>query len=135
VAEGGHRILDVLDGGGTLIVVDAVSSGSPPGTIHLFDWPNLDVPILRPGSTHDLGPANALRLAAMLGILPQRVIVFGIEVESLGPAVGLSARVTAGVADVVRRIVELVVSRAAGRDCPRSRQDTLFHDLARRRLA
>ncbi len=109
VAEGGHRILDVLDGEGTLIVVDAISSGRPPGTIHRFDWPNHDVQILRPGSSHNLSSASALRLAAALGILPPRVIVFGIEVESLGTTVGLSARVTAAVPDVVRRIVDLVV--------------------------
>jgi hydrogenase maturation protease len=110
VAEGSHRILDVLDGDGTLIVVDAVSSGGPPGTIHRFEWPNQDVQILRPGSTHDLCPASALRLAATLGILPPRVIVFGIEVESLDATGGLSARATSAVPDVVRRIVEEVTA-------------------------
>jgi hydrogenase maturation protease len=108
VAENGHRILDVLDGDGTLIVVDAVSSGGPPGTIHRFDWPHQGVQFLRPGSTHALSPATALRLAATLGMLPPRVIVFGVEVESLGATVGLSGRVTSALPDLMQRIAELV---------------------------
>ncbi len=108
-AEGGHRILDVLDGRGTLILVDAVSSGGPPGTVHRFEWPDPAVRILRPGSTHVLGPASALQLAAALGILPPRVVVFGIEVERLGAAGDLSAPVASAVSELIRRIVELVV--------------------------
>ena len=70
LVEGGQRILDVLDGRGTLLLVDAVVASTRPGTIHRFEWPDDRIASLRPGSTHDLRPAEALRLASVLGIAP-----------------------------------------------------------------
>ena len=113
MVEGGQRILDLLDGRGTLFLVDSVGASTTPGTIHRFDWPDQRIANLRPGSTHDLRPAEALRLAAALGIAPPRVLVFGIEIESLGPAPGLSPSVMAAVPELVRRLaVELEVEHA-----------------------
>ena len=106
LVEGGQRILDVLDGRGTLLLVDAVGAKAGPGTIHRFEWPDPRVEALRPGSTHDLRPAEALRLAAALGIAPPRVVVFGMEVESLDPRSGLSPSVMASVPELVRQLVE-----------------------------
>jgi hydrogenase maturation protease len=106
MVEGGQRILEVLDGRGTLLLVDAIAAGTRPGTIHRFEWPDKRVEALRPGSTHDLRPAEALQLAAALGIAPPRVMVFGMEVESLDPQAGLSPAVTAAVPQLVRCLVE-----------------------------
>ncbi len=106
IVEGGQRILDVLDGRGTLLLVDAIAAGRRPGTIHRFEWPDSRVEALRPGSTHDLRPAEALRLAEALGIAPPRVIVFGMEIESLNPQPGLSQSVMAAVPELVRCLVE-----------------------------
>jgi len=99
--EGGQRALDALDGRGTLFLVDAVAGGGTPGSIHHFDWPDQRVEALRPGSTHHLRPAEALRLAAALGILPPRVKVFGIEAESFDPGSALSPSVAAAVPELV----------------------------------
>jgi hydrogenase maturation protease len=106
MVEGGQRILDVLDGRGTLLLVDAVGASTRPGTIHRFEWPDQRVEALRPGSTHDLRPAEALRLAAVLGIAPPRVIVFGIEAETIDPKPGLSQPVKAAAAELVRQLVD-----------------------------
>jgi hydrogenase maturation protease len=111
MVEGGQRILDVLDGRGTLLLVDAIAAGTRPGTIHRFEWPDRRVEALRPGSTHDLRPAEALRLAEALGIAPPRVVVFGMEVESLDPQAGLSQSVMAAVPELVRRLVEEMEGR------------------------
>jgi hydrogenase maturation protease len=106
IVAGGQRILDVLDGRGTLLLVDAVATGARPGTIHRFEWPDGRVEAMRPGSTHDLRPAEALRLAAALQIAPPRVVVFGIEVDNVDPQPGLSPFVIAAVPELVRRLVE-----------------------------
>jgi hydrogenase maturation protease len=103
--EGGQRILDVLDGRGTLLLVDAVRASTRPGTIHRFEWPDDRIESLRPGSTHDMRPAEALRLASVLGIAPARVIVFGIEAETIDPQQGLSQPVLAAVPELVRRLL------------------------------
>jgi len=106
LVEGGQRILDLLDGRGTLLLVDAVAAGASPGSIHRFHWPDQCIEALRPGSTHDLGPAEALRLAAALGIAPPRVVVFGIEIERIDLEPGLSQSVMAAVPELVRQLVE-----------------------------
>ena len=106
LVEGGHRLLDVLDGCGTLLLVDALAPGTQPGAIHRFEWPDGRVEALRPGSTHDLRPAEALRLAAALGIAPRHSVVFALEVESLDPQPCLSPSVTAAVPALLRRLVE-----------------------------
>jgi hydrogenase maturation protease len=108
--DGGHQLLDVLDGRGTLVLVDAVSSGGVPGTIHRFEWPDDRLETLRPGTTHDMRPAEALALAETLGMLPPRVVVFGIEAASVEPALGLSHAVAAAIPGVVDRILEELVN-------------------------
>ncbi len=105
LVEGGQRIFDLLDGCGTLVLVDAITAGTRPGTIHRFEWPDNRVETLRPGSTHDLRPGEALRLAAVLGIAPPRVVVFGMEVESLTARTGLSPAVTAALPRLVGCLV------------------------------
>jgi hydrogenase maturation protease len=104
--EGGHQLLDRLDGRGTLVLIDAISSAARPGTIHRFDWPELPIESLRPGSTHDLRPGEAIRLAATLDLLPPHVVVWGIEATRVDARLGLSPAGAAAVPELVRRIVE-----------------------------
>jgi hydrogenase maturation protease len=103
VAEGGQRFLDWLDGQGSLVLVDAVA-GAQPGTVHRFEWPNLRLQTPRPGSTHGWGPAEALELAAVLGVLPPHVIIFGVEAATWGPGQGLSTPVEAAIPGLLERI-------------------------------
>jgi len=102
--EGGQQLLDVMDGRGTLWLVDAVSSGRPAGTIECFTWPDPRVDILRAGSTHDLRPTEALRLAAVLGLLPPQVMLFGIEIGRLDPDGGLCPEVAAALPQLVQQL-------------------------------
>jgi hydrogenase maturation protease len=106
MVEGGQRLLDRLDGRGTLFLIDALVAGTRPGTIHRFVWPHPSIEALRPGSTHDLRPAEALRLAEALGIAPPHIVVFGIEVESLAPQAGPNPSVMAAVPELVQRLVQ-----------------------------
>jgi hydrogenase maturation protease len=110
LVEGGQRILDVLDGRGTLLLVDAVASGAKPGTIHRFEWPDGRIESLRPGSTHDLRPGEALRLAKVLGMAPLRIIVMGMEMDNASPQPGLSESAISNLPELVRRLVEELAS-------------------------
>jgi hydrogenase maturation protease len=110
-AHGGQRILDVLDGRGTLVLIDAVMSGEIAGTIHRLEWPDPRIESLRPGSTHDLRPAEALRLAVALEIAPPRIIVFGIEVGTTVVASGLSPEMMAAVPQLVNQLVEMLAGQ------------------------
>ena len=107
--EGGQGLIDLLDGRGTLLVVDAVVTGAVAGTVHCFGWPEPRVETLRPGSTHQVRPAEALRLAGTLGLLPPQVVVYGIELERLDPHVGLSPSVAAAVPVLAERLATELV--------------------------
>jgi hydrogenase maturation protease len=80
------------------IVVDAVSSGASPGTVHRLDAANTPLPTaLFRGSTHALGLAEAVELGRALGRLPRRLVVYGIEGERFGAGRGLTRAVERGV--------------------------------------
>src|SRR5262249_2026098 len=74
------RLLDLGAGLDTVVVVDAVRSGAPPGTIHRADAGDGPLPReLRLASTHAMGIADALELGRALGRAPRRLVVLGIE--------------------------------------------------------
>ena len=51
--EGGQRLLEILDGRGSLILIDALAPAGSPGVIRRFGWPDPCVEVLRAGSTLD----------------------------------------------------------------------------------
>ncbi|HBA70968.1 MAG: peptidase [Geobacteraceae bacterium GWC2_55_20] len=81
-AVGGIALLDRLTGReSTMIVVDAVQFGSPPGTIHCLNWdelPDLGVGAL---SGHDIGLRETVAIGRLLypDKLPERIVLVGIE--------------------------------------------------------
>ena len=89
------ELAEALAGEPEVTVVDAVSSGAPPGTVHTFDASTEPLParLFGASSTHALGLAEAVELARSLGRLPDRVVVYGIEGSSFGFGKGLSPEV------------------------------------------
>jgi Ni,Fe-hydrogenase maturation factor len=53
-----------------------------------------------------MGPAEALMLAATLGLLPMRVIVFGVEAQGMDSTEGLSEVVTTAIPTLVDLILK-----------------------------
>ncbi len=100
----GTALIEAWEGADTVVLVDAVSSGAPPGTLLYLDAGAAPVPA---GwfrySTHAFGAAEAIELARVLGRLPRRLIVVGIEGARFDAGVGLSSEVAAAVEDVARR--------------------------------
>jgi hydrogenase maturation protease len=100
----GTALIEAWDGADTVVLVDAVSSGAPPGTLLYLDAHAEAVPA---GwfrySTHAFGAAEAIELARVLGRLPRRLIVVGIEGARFDAGVGLSCAVARAVDEVGRR--------------------------------
>jgi hydrogenase maturation protease len=110
VVDGGQRLLDLLDGCGTLVLVDALASGEVPGTLLRLTWPDARLEALRPGTTHDLRPAEALRLAATLDLLPPQVLILAVARECFSSQPGLSSTVAAAVPDLVEKLLSVLVT-------------------------
>ena len=89
-----------------VIVVDAVVSGGPPGTIHRFDAHGAGVPVelSRSPSSHGWGVAEALALGKVFQELPPWLIIYGIEGQNFGPGQEVSQEVDAAIPEAVRRI-------------------------------
>ena len=96
------RLLDLWDGLDTVVVVDAVRSGAPPGTIHRVDAAEGPLPRdLGLASTHAMGIADALELGRTLGRAPRRVVVVGVEGSSFGMGEEMSPEVAAALDTLV----------------------------------
>ena len=89
-----------------VIVVDAVVSGGPPGTIHRFDAHGAGIPVelSRSLSSHGWGVAEALALGKVFQELPPWLIIYGIEGQNFGPGQEVSQEVEAAIPEAVRRI-------------------------------
>jgi hydrogenase maturation protease len=98
----GAALIELLDGVDATILIDAVRSGSPPGTLHDLDLRTLLRSAVRPVSSHDLGVAVAIQLADALGRLPARGRLLGIETPGTRSADG-SAPVEDAIPEVVSR--------------------------------
>jgi hydrogenase maturation protease len=101
------RLLDAWADADLALVVDAVSSGAEPGTVHRFDATAAPVPgrVFR-GSTHALGVGEAIELGRALGRLPGRVVVYGVEGARFGAGEGLSPQVEAAVEPLAAELLE-----------------------------
>jgi hydrogenase maturation protease len=103
------RLIDAFDDAEVAFLVDAVSTGAPPGTVHRFDASDAPVPSLElRSSTHALGIGEALELARALGRLPRRTVVFGIEGTDFVARDGMTPAVAVGVAQASAALLEEV---------------------------
>jgi bidirectional [NiFe] hydrogenase diaphorase subunit len=89
-----------------VILVDAIRSGAPPGTIRRFDAGAETIPseFFR-HATHAFGVAQAIELARSKNVLPARLIIYGIEAQNFTAGDKLTPSVEKAVAAVAAQIV------------------------------
>jgi hydrogenase maturation protease len=112
------RLVDAWDGADLAVVVDAVRTGAVPGTVHLLEADgDADAggeagPAGGTTSSHGLGVEQAIELARVLGRLPRRLVLVGIEGADFGPGSDVTAAVAAAVGPAVRVVADVVEGRA-----------------------
>jgi hydrogenase maturation protease len=112
VCSDGTHLLERWEGRDSVTVIDAVRSGAAPGTVHCFEAGERPLPaVFGRSSTHHLGLAAAIELARVLGRLPRRLVVLGIEGADFGMGEGLTPAVDGAVDRVVAAL------RDPGRSC------------------
>ncbi len=115
----GTGLLDLWDGEASVLVVDAVRSGAPPGTIHRVEaTPGYRFPPSPTSSTHGLSVAEAVQLGRSIGRFPGLLVVYGVEGVDFSPGIGLSPEVERSVDRVVESIADEIAR--AGPVEPRS---------------
>jgi hydrogenase maturation protease len=105
----GPALLDYLDGGSRVILIDAMQAGLAPGSVRTLSSAEL-IATAHPPSSHDLGVAETLALAGALGCLPARLFVIGVEA---GPGLDGAVRSVA-LGEVVQIIQSLLNGNGSG---------------------
>ena len=109
----GVALMEAWGDADQVIVVDAVSSGSEPGTVHRFEATGQPLPALFTGhSTHAFGLAEAIELARQLDRLPDQLVVYGIEGRSFEFDHELSPEVEEAAGVLVRQIAKEITGES-----------------------
>lgn len=105
-------LVEAWEGADEAYVVDAVSSGAAPGTVHRVEATEAPLPReLSNASTHLFGVGESVELARSLGRLPKRLVVYGIEAAEISAGRELSPEVRAAVDEAATRILGELESR------------------------
>ena len=105
----GVSLMETWKGAGAVILIDAVSSERPPGTIHRLDPIRNPLPAqLFHSSTHAFSLPDAIEMARALDELPPRLLVFGIEGRNFRAGDELSRDVNAALPEVTNQILQEV---------------------------
>jgi hydrogenase maturation protease len=110
--------VDLLDDGDTadlVVVVDAVRSGRPPGTLMVRDANREPLPSWTgSGGTHALGLDAAVELLRALGRMPHQLVLVGVEAADFRPGAPLSPAVRQAVPAAVGLVVAVAGSMVGG---------------------
>ena len=101
------HLLETWRDAGLAVVVDAVVSGSVPGSIQRIDGMQGFPSAWRSASTHLVGLAEAIDLGDAVGVLPGSLVIYGIEINRVEPGVGLSPAIDRAVDEVADSIVQM----------------------------
>ncbi|MBF0130930.1 MAG: hydrogenase maturation protease [Alphaproteobacteria bacterium] len=105
----GTELMELWTGRAWVIVVDAARSGAPSGTLHRFEAGTEPLPSgFFHYSTHQFGLAEAVETSRILGLLPSRLTVFGVEGRDFGFKEGLTPETARGCRETVEEIVEMI---------------------------
>ena len=126
--EGGTQglaLLGSIAGRGALVLLDAVALGSAPGTVHLRQ--DLEVLELSYRSTtaHEGNAGELITAALLLGDLPARIRLVGIEPACMNSGTGLSDAVKRAVPAALqaarRAVAEVLSASRKPQACPAAR--------------
>jgi hydrogenase maturation protease len=102
---GAAELIELLREADEAVLVDAMVSGAPAGTIRRFDCVAGEVARGQGrASSHGLGVAEAIGLASALECLPRACVIYAVEAAEFSPGADMSDGVAAGAEAVADRI-------------------------------
>jgi hydrogenase maturation protease len=128
----GVELLDMLESAQVLMVIDAISTGAPAGSLHLIPFPSTGIPrrAVPPVSGHEWDPFSVLELAGALGRRLPRVILLGIEIDTARAGSTLSEPV-ARAAQTVVVLFPSLIARLVDSRTPVSPSEPALPDVSR----
>ncbi len=111
----GLALLGYLAGRRAVVILDAVMNGAPPGSVHVLRGEEaLRLATARSSTAHESNAGELLAAAALLGQLPEEVVVVGIEPERLQTGIGFSDAVLEGLGEAAAQAREVVKGQRTG---------------------
>jgi hydrogenase maturation protease len=89
----GLELLSYFSGREHVIIVDAVSSGLPPGTVVRIEGEDVPAKFMTKISPHQLGLSDVLAAATITGKLPPKMVLLGVEPKRVEVGLGISEEV------------------------------------------
>ena len=102
----GMGLLDDIGGRSHLLVLDAVQTGAPPGTLAVLRGDQVPVYFGRRATPHQLGLSDVLATLELAGEKPANVTVLGIVPDSLELSLELSDTIAAQLDGLVAALVD-----------------------------
>ncbi len=112
----GLMLLSRIAGRRALLILDAVALGAAPGTVHVLDGPAVLASGGASSTAHEANAGELLRAAALLGDLPARVTVVGIEPAELRTGMDLSEAVTRALPAALQTIRDVLRDMLAAQE-------------------
>lgn len=107
----GLNLLDSIEGRKKVIVIDAMKTGQPPGTIYRFLDKDIEERPKSWLSLHDIDMTDLLKLADLLDVKKPEIIVIGIEAKDMESAdLELSPEIEAKIPEVIKFVLKEIKS-------------------------
>ncbi|HMN01625.1 MAG TPA: HyaD/HybD family hydrogenase maturation endopeptidase [Geobacter anodireducens] len=106
--DGGTLGLDLLprfDGVDRLLVVDAIDTGAPAGTLVRLQGEDIPTALRTKVSPHQMGLQDLLAVADLQGNLPGEMVLWGVQYGSVEPGTDLSAPVARALPLLVAQVL------------------------------
>jgi len=103
-----HELLEDLEDLDGLVIVDAVVTGAPPGTVVRLEGNEVPFAFSHKLSPHQHGINDLLATLTLLGRAPRQVVLLGVVPVSLTLSMELSTEVEALMPGLVTRVTEEV---------------------------
>ncbi|GIW53572.1 MAG: hydrogenase 1 maturation protease [Gemmatimonadales bacterium] len=103
----GMNLLPVIEAADSLLLLDAIDSGSSPGTLVVLERDHVPRRLSGKLSPHQIDVAEIFALATLRGTLPRRVVALGLQPGQ----VRLSTELSEPVKRALPRLVELAIER------------------------
>jgi len=109
VLDGGTLGLDLLpsiEEAQRLLIIDAVETGAPPGTMVRLSGDEIPLTLETKLSPHQMGLKDLLTVASLLDFAPAEMVLWGVQPESVEMTLQLSAPVEAQLETLVGKVLE-----------------------------
>jgi hydrogenase maturation protease len=109
----GIELLSHIRGRDWLIIVDAIKSGFPPGTVVRAEGDDVPAKFMTRISPHQLGLSDLLATASLSGDLPPNMVLFGIEPKRVALGFELSDEVRSNFEKLLETVVSELINIGA----------------------